>query len=367
MSMVKLSDITINLDNKRKPLSGEARDKISVEKKYPYCGANNIIAFVDEYLFDEEILCIAEDGGKWGLDETCSYIMNEKCWVNNHAHVIKVIHKNSTDVRYLKYWLNHKDLNKLITGAIVKKLTQKSLNNIEIDMPSIDIQRTISDKLDYVQTLIDIRNQQISKLNELLKSQFVVMFENQNYPKINFINLCNKIGDGLHGTPRYSEEGKYPFINGNNFIDGKIAITESTKYVDEQEFDKLKINLSENTIFLSINGTLGKTAFYNNENIVLGKSACYFDLKENINKKYIYGVLNSALFINYIENSATKSTIKNVGLKALREFKVLIPPIELQNKYGSLFEKIDKQKAEIKKSIKKLEELKSALMQEYFG
>ena len=75
---MKISDITINLDNKRKPLNGEDRNQISIEKKYPYCGANNIMDYVDEYLFDEEIICIAEDGGKWGADETCSYIMNEK-------------------------------------------------------------------------------------------------------------------------------------------------------------------------------------------------------------------------------------------------------------------------------------------------
>ena len=89
MAKVKFKNITINLDNKIKPLNSSDRAKISIKKLYPYCGANNIMDYVDEYLFDEEILCIAEDGGKWGQNEGCSYIMNEKCWVNNHAHVIK--------------------------------------------------------------------------------------------------------------------------------------------------------------------------------------------------------------------------------------------------------------------------------------
>ena len=193
------------------------------------------------------------------------------------------------------------------------------------------------------------------------------MFGNKDYPLIKFEKICNKIGDGLHGTPKYSENGVYAFINGNNFVNNKIIINNGTKFVDEDEYNRLKIDLSENTLFLSINGTLGKTAYYNNEKIVLGKSACYFDLKNSVNKKYVYGVLNSKGFIDYIENSSTKSTIKNVGLKSLREYELLIPPIELQNKFASIVEQIDKQKFEFENSLKKLEELKNSLMQEYFG
>jgi type I restriction enzyme S subunit len=168
---VKFKDITINLDKQRKPLNGIDRNKISIKKMYPYCGANNIMDYVDEYLFDEEILCIAEDGGKWGKNEICSYIMNEKCWVNNHAHVIKV--KETVDIRYLKYWLNYTDLNSSITGAIVRKLTQKELNELEIIIPKKEEQLIVADKLDKVQSIINIKKKQIDMLNELIKSQFV--------------------------------------------------------------------------------------------------------------------------------------------------------------------------------------------------
>lgn len=173
MSIEKFSDITINLDNIRKPLNCEDRNRISLDKKYPYCGANNIIDYVDQYLFDEEILCIAEDGGKWGLNEKCSYIMNEKCWVNNHAHVVKVKDNSRVSIDYLKYWLNHNDLNPFITGAIVRKLTQKALNNLKIDLPTMNEQKNIVKKLAFVQNLIDYKNNQIQKLDELIKSQFV--------------------------------------------------------------------------------------------------------------------------------------------------------------------------------------------------
>ena len=66
MEKVRLGDITINLDKRRKPLNSSDREKMSIKKIYPYCGANNIMDYVDEYLFNEEILCIAEDGGRWG-------------------------------------------------------------------------------------------------------------------------------------------------------------------------------------------------------------------------------------------------------------------------------------------------------------
>lgn len=170
METVKLGDVTVNLDNRRKPLNGRDREKISIQKLYPYCGANSIMDYVDEYLFDEEILCVAEDGGKWGKNEICSYVMNEKCWVNNHTHVIKATDK--INIRYLMYWLNFKNLNSIITGAIVRKLTQKALSNIELSLPSKKEQKNIIDKLDLIQKAIDVRKKQIEELNQLIKSQF---------------------------------------------------------------------------------------------------------------------------------------------------------------------------------------------------
>ncbi len=88
MKMVELKDITYNLDNKRIPLNSIERSKKESNPIYPYIGANNIMGYIDEYIFDEKILCIAEDGGSWGGNETCAKIYNEKVWVNNHAHVI---------------------------------------------------------------------------------------------------------------------------------------------------------------------------------------------------------------------------------------------------------------------------------------
>lgn len=180
-------------------------------------------------------------------------------------------------------------------------------------------------------------------------------------------DVCDGIGDGLHGTPEYDDNGDYPFINGNNLIDGKIVITPATKMVSEETYTKHLIDISSNAILISINGTLGKLAFYNGERVMLGKSACYCNLKANINKAFVYGVMKSDAFAEFLDNSSTKSTIKNVGLKAMREYKLILPPTELQEQFASFVEQTDKSKLAVQQSITELEELKKSLMQKYFG
>lgn len=167
-------------------------------------------------------------------------------------------------------------------------------------------------------------------------------------------DVCDGIGDGLHGTPEYDDNGNYPFINGNNLIDGKIVITSATKTVSEETYAKHRIDISPNAILISINGTLGKLAFYNGEQVMLGKSACYCNLKENINKVFVYGVMKSDAFAEFLDNSSTKSTIKNVGLKAMREYKLILPPSELQEQFASFVEQTDKSKYIEKISVRVL-------------
>jgi len=87
--------------------------------------------------------------------------------------------------------------------------------------------------------------------------------------------LTNAIGDGLHGTPVYDDNGLFSFINGNNIKNGKIECFSDTKLVSKKEFLKYKKDLGNGTLLLSINGTIGNVAYYNNEEIVLGKSVAY--------------------------------------------------------------------------------------------
>lgn len=157
------------------------------------------------------------------------------------------------------------------------------------------------------------------------------------------IQECTDIlGDGLHGTPKYNENGEYAFINGNNLINGKVCVKKETKRVDCEEYQKYKKPLNDRTILVSINGTLGNVGLYNDEKIVLGKSACFFNVKKSIDKDFIYYVVSSSKFKQYLEVNATGTTIKNFSLKQMREYSFEIPEnIEEQKKVSSLLRQID--------------------------
>lgn len=179
--------------------------------------------------------------------------------------------------------------------------------------------------------------------------------------------ISSKIGDGLHGTPKYDDEGPYYFINGNNLNCGKIIIKDDTKRVGKDEFVKNQKELNEQTILVSINGTIGNVAKYNNEPCILGKSACYINVIKEVDKEFIYYVLTSANFKRNITNEATGTTIKNVSLKQMREYKFNIPcNIADQCRIASILSSLDR-KIELNNKINAdLEEMAQAIFKNWF-
>ena len=149
---------------------------------------------------------------------------------------------------------------------------------------------------------------------------------NNPLSKIRLKEITSRIGDGLHGTPDYIEQGEIYFVNGVNLQNGKIIITDDTKKISIQEYEDNFIDLNEKTLLMSINGTIGKMAFYNGEQIMLGKSAAYLNFKDDLNVFYYY-YFQLKNVNQYLYNVATGSTIKNLGLKTLGE--TLVPNIEI--------------------------------------
>ena len=148
--------------------------------------------------------------------------------------------------------------------------------------------------------------------------------------------FSSKISDGIHSTPKYSEDGEYYFINGNNLNNGKIRIDENTKKIMYEEYLKLKQTLCSSTLLLSINGTIGNCAYYNREKVLLGKSACYININEKSSIHYIYYAIQSAQVIAQFNNELTGSTIKNLSLKAIRETLLPFMKIKEQNKIATI-------------------------------
>lgn len=153
-------------------------------------------------------------------------------------------------------------------------------------------------------------------------------------------DIAENIGDGIHGTPEFELNGGYYFINGNNLDDGKVSFKADTQQVNESEYKKYKKPLTSNTILISINGTIGNIAYYNNEPVILGKSACYIAFIECVYKKYIRTLLESKFFLDFASREATQTTIKNVSLKAIRMLPVPLPPLAEQNRIVAKLEEI---------------------------
>ena len=134
-------------------------------------------------------------------------------------------------------------------------------------------------------------------------------------------DFIEKYGDGIHGTPNYSKSGDYYFVNGNNLIDGEITINKDTQKIDCSEYERIKRPLTDKTILLSINGTLGRIAEYSNEKIALGKSVCYINAKTTENKYFIKTILSTKEFQKYIQTVAHGSTIKNLAPSQVNDYE----------------------------------------------
>lgn len=188
----------------------------------------------------------------------------------------------------------------------------------------------------------------------------------KEWKEVLLTDITTKIGDGLHGTPKYDNGGEYYFINGNNLVNGKIIIKEDTKRVNESEYLKHSKPINERTLLLGINGTIGNVAYYKNEQCMLGKSACYMNFNNEVDLKFIYYTLVSKDFQNYIEGIATGTTIPNVPLKGLREYSFNLPPLPEQTAIASVLNSLDDKIDLLHHQNATLEKMAETLFRQWF-
>ena len=190
-----------------------------------------------------------------------------------------------------------------------------------------------------------------------------------NYPELTVAkldDLCEKIGDGLHGTPIYSQTGNY-FINGNNLENGKIIVSSDTPKVNDSVFEKNNKELNDSTILMSINGTIGKVAYYNNEKVMLGKSVAYFKVNYKCIKEYCYQLIQTANVQCQFQKGLTGSTIKNLGLNTIKNTNVKVPCLPEQQKIAEFLSTIDTVIAKQKETVSAWEKRKKGVMQKLFS
>jgi len=300
---------------------------------------------------------------------------------NQALAIIRLKNNSCVSVNYLAKYFNSNlisdEIEKLKGGAAQQNLSLTQLNDLEIPFPPLPEQQRIVAILNEAFAVIAKAKANAEKnlknAKELFESYLQSVFENkgEDWEEKTLKDLTTILGDGLHGTPKYTPDGDYFFINGNNLTKGGIEFKESTKRVSIDEYNKHKKKLTDRTVLVSINGTLGNVAFYKGEKIILGKSACYFNLKETVDKNFIQYVLFSPKFLTYANKEATGATIKNVSLKTMREFLVPLPSIRTQQaivqKLDALSTETQKLEAIYRQKINDLEELKKSILQKAFN
>lgn len=189
----------------------------------------------------------------------------------------------------------------------------------------------------------------------------------QGWMFVRLREIATHLGDGLHGTPIYTTNGEYYFVNGNNLKDGKIIIKHETKTVDVSEYEKHKKPLNASSVLVSINGTLGSVGFYDREPIILGKSACYINLvQEKVSKYFVKILIDAPSFMEYALKNAAGTTIKNLGLKAINDLPIALPPCSEQQrivaKVDALMALCDQLKSRINQASKHQQLIANALV-----
>ena len=372
--MARLGDICDILDYKRVPIT--AADRVS--GPYPYYGANGVQDYVAEYIFDDELVLLAEDGGHFGsADKPIAYRVSGKCWVNNHAHVLKA--KDCIDIDYLCYSLMFRDVSDIVNGATRQKLTQADMRKIEIPLLPIEEQKSVVAKISKVFELITLRKEQLAKLDQLVKSRFIELFGDMLFNEMEWDEApLESLADVVSGITkgrkvRETDLIEVPYMAVSNVKDGYIDwTTVKTIMATKQEIEQYR--LLPYDVLMTEGGDPDK----------LGRGAVIVaPLENSIHQNHIFRVrlqiekILPVFFSEYLQHqkakryflrSAKQTTgIASINMKQLRALPVLVPPLELQEQFVTFVEQTDKSKLAIQQSLDKLELLKKSLMQEYFG
>lgn len=264
---------------------------------------------------------------------------------------------------------------KAAEGVAQKNLSPKWLFEYKIPIYSIERQKEISNTLDKIDLLIILRKQQLAKLDELVKARFVEMFG--TFPANPFRWDTGKIQDVVsdvrYGSSRPAVEGgKYPYLRMNNITYSGELDLRDTKRIDipDSELDKCTVRRGD-VLFNRTNSKelVGKTCVYNRDELMV---LAGFVIRVRVNERIRPEVLSAFLNMDFSKRmliGMCKTAIgqANINAKELQNIDLYIPPIELQDQFVALKNKIDQQKQTVQQSLEKLELMKKALMQEYFG
>ena len=354
MSVVykKLEDVCEILDSRRVPITAKDRKAGT----YPYYGANGLQDYVADYIFDDELVLLAEDGGNFGSKERpIAYRVSGKCWVNNHAHVLKA--KLNMHVDYLCYALMFYDTEGLVNGATRQKLTQAAMRQMVIPYRDMTEQLQIIKKISQIVRSIEKRKEELQLLDQLVKSRFIELFgDPETNPKGWTRQRLDQICENLDSrrvpiTSTDRKAGNYPYYGASGIVD----------YVKDYIFDEDILLISEDGANLVMRST--PIAFSVSGKVWVNNHAHVVRFESKATQKYI----EICFALTDISGSITGTAQPKLNQAKLNAMMFCVPPIELQEQFATFVEQTDKSKLAVQKGLQELEILKKSLMQQYFG
>ena len=306
---------------------------------------------------------LAEDGGHFEKDGQIAYRVSGKCWVNNHAHVLKA--KDDVDIDYLCYALQSFDVSSLVNGATRKKLTQSAMKKITLPLRPVDVQLAIVNRLKTVEMQLADALKLLSSLDDLVKSRFIEMFGDITEQYL----LGERLETTSGGTPsrkrpEYYEGGSIPWLTSGEVNKGKIDTPDH--FITEAGLRNSSAKLvPANSVVVAMYGaTAGQVGLVTYETTTNQAVCC---IKPNACVAPVF--LRYALEFkkDWMIDQCAGGAQPNISQGIVK--KVAIPDVTLarQQEFAAFVAQVDKLRFKTQQQIEKLEMLKESLMQEYFG
>lgn len=298
-----------------------------------------------------------------------------------NQHIFKVaFDKCAVNKQYFVYAVQHKlqEMETKAHGATMKHIVKKDFDNTVIPFPTLEEQEEIAQIINHASGIIFARQQQLQKLDELVKARFVELFGslNDNEKGLDIVSieeLCTLIKDGTHQTPTYTEDKQ----NGFKFLSSKDVMTQKIcwddiKYIPAELHEKLyaTIQPQRNDILMSKNGVNYGVAAVNDTDEIFDiyvSLALLRPITDKVNPVYLRCVINNPDTKCQFDSSIKGIGVPNLHLGEIKKTKVLLPPIDKQNEFVAFVEQTDKSKVVVQKALDEAQTLFASLMQEYFG
>ena len=345
-------------------------DILSIGGTYPVYGASGYLGNIDSYHQDKPYIAVVKDGA--GIGRTA--ILPPKSSVIGTMQYL--IPKENVMPEYLYYVVKHMRLQKYYTGATIPHIYFKDYQNEEFNLADSIRQREIVKVLKNVEDTIRYQEIEINKFDELIKARFIEMFGDpirNPYGWYNdcLNNVCTKINDGTHCSPESFDKGDYMYITAKNIKQNGLDLSNVT-YVSEKVHKPIyqRCNPEFGDILYIKDGATTGIATINtmkNEFTLLSSVALLKYDRSLINGYYLIHLLNSKEMYSKIRKNMGGAAITRLTIAKIKEIKVIVPPIDLQNQFADFVRQVDKSREEVKKSLEKTQQLYDSLMQEYFG